>query len=384
MEPGRAPVSVLLLLLCGLPASGKSTFARTLRDAHERRARAKARDRGGARSDSNGASVPARVVARFDDLVQVDYDALARKALESRGDGSVGGGATGTEADDSPFGFGPDDLAAWRTGRVRALEMLKKALARAGEAGSSLLVVMDDNFHLRSMRREVYRACQEMLVEPRPSTSHQSRIEIGFATLYFSSSLEVCLQRNDSRSGKERIPVDVITRMASVMEPPDETKTCASCDRFHVKIFNSDTLFDEANVMNGEATCRIDDCFQQALQCPVLPKYKPSQEEIAQLARQREETLKCRTQRVDQLLRRLVGAVGRVDKKRSREANNTRKAIMETVRVQAGGEGSGDDAIVRQFAHSMLGAEMNHGGDSPDAPLARAIRDAVQEFLKAG
>merc|ERR1712176_292636 len=91
-----------------------------------------------------------------------------------------------------------------------------------------------------------------------------------------------------------------------------------------------------SNILDNKVLYEIDDCLQKSLQSPIPPKNQLSQEEMARLeeqrTQQREETLKCQTQRIDQLLRKLVGAVGRADKKRSREANEARKSIMEGIR----------------------------------------------------
>lgn len=335
-----------MLLLCGLPASGKSTFARALCDAHGRQ----------------GGGIAACVAADFDDVRHVDYDALACDA------GGDDGAAAGAE-DDAPLG--PSDRAAWRAGRARALDVLRDALDRAADAGSSPLVILDDNFHLRSMRREVYRACQERIAQ------HPSRLAVGFATLHFATPPEACLRRNAARRGRARVPDDVVSRMATVLEPPDVTKACASFERFHVAINNAEDAFDEA--AGG-----IEDCLRRARRHPITPKQEPSPEEAARSARQREETLQCQTQRADRLLRRLVGAVGRVDKTRSREANDARKEILATARAPAAGVERSDEAIAGRFARALLGADADDDGSSPDAPLHRAVQEALREFRDAG
>ena len=81
------------------------------------------------------------------------------------------------------------------------------------------------------------------------------------------------------------------------------------------------------------------------------------------------------------LLRRLVGAVGRVDKKRSKEANETRKDIIERVRIENNVGSMSDECIVKQFASKMLGIEASDDWQAMNTPLTSAIQSSFQEFL---
>mmetsp|Transcript_4196 Transcript_4196/g.9404 ORF Transcript_4196/g.9404 Transcript_4196/m.9404 type:complete len:146 (-) Transcript_4196:9-446(-) len=135
----------------------------------------------------------------------------------------------------------------------------------------------------------------------------------------------------------------------------------------------------------------IDKCLQKSIQSPILPKNELSQEEIIQLEqqriRQREETLKCQIQRIDLLLRKLVGAVGRVDKKRSREANEVRKLIMERIRKHDDDDDDegywSDDSVVRNFACSMLCTEINDDWYyEMNNPLVRSMKVTFDEFQR--
>jgi hypothetical protein len=170
--------------------------------------------------------------------------------------------------------------------------------------------------------------------------------------------------------------------MASILEPPDKTKPSASFERFHVSIDNADDIFDNTKERNI-----IHECLRLSLQSPILPKNELSQEQISQLEhhriRERDETLKCEIQRIDQLLRKLVGAVGRVEKKRSREANEIRKSMLEMIR-QHDVVDLGHDYIIRHFACSILGAELNSDWHYLDNPLVLSIKDAYQQFEQEG
>jgi len=383
-----------LLLLCGLPASGKSTFARTILDLHNKRCCQRrvggSYGHGSEESDCNDTddfppeNVP--IVSRFDKIVLIDYDSIAQQEL------SFCSGKNG-KSEDAGGTYDSNDLEAWRTSRVTALDNLKDTLLAhfsADNNASSLLIIMDDNFHLRSMRRDVYRTCQDTLsILPTPlSINDVSQNQISFSTVYFSTQLEVCLQRNSGREGKECIPVDVIERMAAVMEPPDDTKPYASFERFHVSVENTGNNFNEGMniIKNNEVLNEIDQCLHKSLGSPILPKNELSKEEMDQLEQQRrqqqEETLKCQIQRIDQLLRKLVGAVGRVEKKRSREANDTRKSIMERSRKEDDLIALSDESVVNQFACLILGTEINSDWTELDNALVHSINRTFQEFLQ--
>jgi tRNA uridine 5-carbamoylmethylation protein Kti12 len=344
--------------MVGLPGCGKSTVARTIRDLHQ-----------------NHSKHDATVL--FGEIVIIDYDAITQQELIIQSGNNDGD--KDTILDPHCTLFDSNDLAAWRKGRVTALEMLQDTLAThftGGRNASTALIILDDNFHLRSMRRDIYRSCQD-IVKMHPQAT------IGFSVVYFTTPLELCLQRNNLRSGKDRVPQDVLNRMASIIEPPDETKPSSSFERFHVTIDNAEDFFDvntiERNIIN-----EIFQCLSVSLESPILPKSDLSEEQIAQLEqkriREREKTLKCEIQRIDQLLRKLVGAVGRVEKKRSREANEIRKSILEMITSagRAATDDMGHDYIVQHFACSILGAEFHGDWHNLDNALVLSIKDAYQ------
>ncbi|KAL7456020.1 hypothetical protein ACHAWC_007546 [Mediolabrus comicus] len=171
--------------------------------------------------------------------------------------------------------------------------------------------------------------------------------------------------------------------MDATIEPPDDSKPYASFERFHVTIDNtaSDLKF------NQEMLHTIDQCVNNAFQSPVEAKKELTSEEITQIQTekefQRQQTSKCQVQRIDLLLRRLVGAVGKVDKKRSKEANDTRKAIIEKVRLEHTTGVTSDENVVQQFACKMLGIDLAENWQSGNCPLTNEIQHSFQEFLSS-
>lgn len=345
-----------ILLFCGLPGSGKSTLARDVIHTYSKCG-------GCDRVCINDEPM----ITQMDKVVMIDYDAIAEK--ESISDGFDNG---------SSSQFAPYDLQAWRKSRIKALDVLKNTLSAhfslTNKDDATLLVIMDDNFHLRSMRREVYRACQDFLV-----TSPDAIIS--FSIAHLSTPLSVCLERNDLRGGTDHIPSHVITRMNDIIESPDESKPYAFFEKFHVTI-NNTRHYDS---IDRRIFHDIEQCIYESLQSPIQAKKELSAEEIAQNEQERErqriETVTCQSQRIDLLLRRLVSAVGRVDKKRSKEANDTRKAILERVRIENSVGNMTDECIVQQFACKMLGVELSDDWQALHTPLTGEIHHSFQEFL---
>ena len=351
------------LLLCGLPGSGKSMFVREVSSA----AAASGQENAGRQRDDTLLVLS----SKFDQIDSIEYDKVARYELgqQQRSNG-------GEE-------FDSNDLEAWRKSRTKALEILTQKLdahfttdESNNNNSTSLLVMLDDNFHLRSMRRDVYRTCQNVIKQ---QYALDGRIpKIGFCAVYFDTPLETCLERNSSRIGKECIPEDVVVRMAASVEPPDETKPNASFERRHVTIDNSSGDQDPGRYID------VIKCICESIGDPVKPKSELSPEEQEQrkqdLLREREATRRNVTQQSDLLLRRLVGAVGRVEKNRSKDANATRKLIMDDVKS---GDAIGDltlEGIALRFASAVTGNKLNHWSDSHETPLLKAIHTSFNEF----
>lgn len=327
-----------VLLLCGLPGSGKSTLVNGL----------------------------ISYLSDIDKILVIDYDRLADEVVQTPNtDVSVKQSSTLGHTFDSK------DLEAWRKSRCIALNKLKNELhchfSDENITKQSMLIIMDDNFHLKSMRREIYRACQECVANF-DST-------IGFVTLYVSTPIEVCISQNNKRDGKNRVPVDVIHRMSNAIEPPDPSKPYGSFEKFHLTLTTQD-IDDTAIILQ-----RVGACLNEAIQSPVLPHNKISEEEMAKLEAERtlqqEKTLKCQVQRVDQLLRKLVGAVGKTEKSKSKAANEARKRILDRCRTDRLEEFD-PESIVNEFTLLVMGSNDNN---TQSDLLVQAVKLAFNDFI---
>ena len=330
-----------VLLFCGLPGSGKSTLVQKLSET----------------SDKN-----------YEKIEVIDYDKLANDMNTFQETHVLS--SQESKISHQEISFNSNDLEAWRKSRVVALDNLKHLLySHFSDASKtiSLLLMMDDNFHLKSMRREIYRTCQNIVTEIEAT--------IGFVTLYVSTPTEVCIEQNSRREGKQCVPDDVIRKMAEVMEPPDPTKPYGSFEKFHL------TIDCQENEDNASVLQQFDMCSKDAIKSPVPPRTELSAEELAQVesekARQRDANQKCRLQRLDQLLRKLVGIVGKTDRSKSKIANEARKKIIDRRKTDRL-ESFNDESLVDDFISLIL---ENNADPNSDSKLAHSIREAYNDLV---
>ena len=366
------PPSATVVLMCGLPAAGKSTLAARMMSELS------------VNSCSDGRTSE-ELRPQHNRVVLIDYDDIANAIATSDAPGS---------SDIPPVpdntSFVDADLKAWRESRKAALSKLEYTLMTMTNTtldndDGNLLVVLDDNFHLRSMRRDVYKVCQKILSSDDADAKKRStcRRRIGFSVIMVDTPLEICLQRNASRKGKARIPDDTIRNMAARLERP-VTDTKDYMRKFEVnsiciEVTDSSTPYD----MYDENKERILACINQSLDDPVIPPKKENILDPEVLRIERERTLKNRVHRIDKLLRTLVGAVGRADKSMGRIANEARKHALENARNDAeSSEEYVDDiaSIVEQFKTYLV----DNGSDKIqcDSFVLTAIDDAYQAMNK--
>ena len=339
-----------VVLMCGVPASGKSAFASAMK------------------RNINNTCVTCGI--RYDPIVLIDYDEIANDIARKSSSESA---HTAT--------FSETDLQAWRDSREAALSQLETELrnyfaesdADDNEGHNNLLVILDDNFFLRSMRRDAYKICQGVIsglsdvpdlsdtaATSNPnSNSSMSRcaFTIGFSVVLVDTPLDVCLTRNSLRKGKALIPEETIKRMASTLERPDPSSGDYQ-KKFEV---NSFTIEYPGN--RNEEMDKVQACLEAARNNPVIPPQTEEMVDPEALQQAREQTKKSRIHQADCLLRNLVGAVGRADKSMGRSANNARKRVLQQVR---------DDSIAADA-----------GGDSDKGAYEKDIADAFKKCLES-
>lgn len=225
-------------LVCGLPGAGKSTILSPWR-------------RSGS-SDSRTELSPQMPMPS----VVIEYDTIHESLLlsgvdpkatpvgiERNVDGDGGGTRKSVNASDSTHRVRDDTMdreeenttipaehfrdsavcspfnrRTWRQSRSEALSTLTECLRN----NRVQTILMDDNFYLRSMRKQVYHCCQEYVQE-----SNQA---VYWGVIFLRTPVAVCLERNQQRRDKisslqrettQLLPDTVITRMAERWEVPN-------------------------------------------------------------------------------------------------------------------------------------------------------------------
>jgi hypothetical protein len=151
-------------------------------------------------------------------VVMVSFDELYERAA-TQAEAAEAGAADGKrrkEGKGKEKSGGGDrwDVELWHSVRVEALRRVRSLLEGQLEAqqqqqgGSSplALVLVDDNFYFRSMRKPFFQLAREL--------------RVGYQLLYLQCGVQVCLRRNRARAEFQRVPESVILTMDSKLQQP--------------------------------------------------------------------------------------------------------------------------------------------------------------------
>ena len=306
--------TTLVLLVCGLPGCGKSTFARDLLR------QVNFVQEGSQTSLSKKPSVECH---------HIEYDHLQNRLLDDS-----------LSDDNNEVNNGVVDLSleAWRKSRTAALEELRSLLQESSSTTKYRLILLDDNFHLRSMRKQVFKVCQKQIQSAtKPShvgddvehfvsrTDSPDRRSILFATIWIQSTVETCLRRNACRSPTRRVSEDTIHRIKSSCEPP-----IVGSEAWEVHILS---LSDEDNQLDIVESSLVNQALSfvqsllfedhQAVSACVHPEV-----ELARQERERDITRASYGHQLDQASRKWVGAVAQLHPCDAKLANKIRKSML--------------------------------------------------------
>ncbi|GAB5578856.1 L-seryl-tRNA(Sec) kinase isoform X1 [Prionailurus iriomotensis] len=106
-----------------------------------------------------------------------------------------------------------------------------------------LVLILDDNFYYQSMRYEVYQLAR--------------KYSLGFCQLFLDCSLETCLQRNGQRP--QALPAETIHLMGRKLEKPNPEKNA----------WEHNSLTIESSECSSEASLKLIDLLLTALENPV-------------------------------------------------------------------------------------------------------------------
>uniref|UniRef100_A0A8D2BR87 Phosphoseryl-tRNA kinase n=1 Tax=Sus scrofa TaxID=9823 RepID=A0A8D2BR87_PIG len=265
-----------LCVLCGLPAAGKSTFARALRHRLQL---------------EQGWAVG--VVAYDDVMPNVFLEEVTARPLPSQWkllrqellkylecfllavitgcQMSAPPSRTQAMWEDFITCLKDQDLIA-----SAALEAQSQYLLTKTAVSRPLLLILDDNFYYQSMRYEVYQLAR--------------KYSLGFCQLFFDCSLETCLQRNGRRP--QPLPAETIRLMGGKIEKPNPEKNA----------WEHNSLTIQSLACAPEASLKLTDLLLTALENPI----KCVEDDVEQKETDR---IICSTNvlhQADQTLRRIV------------------------------------------------------------------------------
>lgn len=341
--------SVVVLLLCGLPASGKSSLAKQVREQVQAQSKQSSSNH---HDNGNHFRMPSSTCHL------IEYDALQESLKDNE----------------------TDALEAWRQTRSVALQDFQKVLTECVRtnvetqtqtqmqttetSSSSSLVILDDNFHLPSMRKQVYQTCQKVVAGEHGSggsvsNSSGNSVHIYFGIVFVDTPVTLCLERNRHRQHSQSVvPDEVICKMQDTLQPPPVPNAfweqaaavlCIDGSSCH------DTNNDNANDMEEhDKVQRVLDfaatlCQQQESRVP--PPVDPAVEQ-ERLAAERKRTATSIAYSMDQSLRQLVRVVAQVRPAAASHANRIRQECLQrgkqalgTFNHQDHSAGTGDGSV---------------------------------------
>jgi tRNA uridine 5-carbamoylmethylation protein Kti12 len=291
-------IRATVICLTGLPASGKSSLARRLKerlssanDDDEEEEEEEDDDHHHHHGQGNCQRQRKRQRRR---LIHIEYDDVEDSLAGKAATGKEGGEDDNVHQEDTTY----RRREVWNQARDVAVERLQQELEILGDnkadvvPGWHTVILMDDNFHLRGMRKQIHR----LLLKYRP---------IRFGVLWLSTSLDTCIERNRNRVRK--VPESVITKMHETFEPPK-----AAWEASFLSILESTSLSEIVEFVEH---------------CPEIVDL-PEEPDAEQQAADRIITLENKAHNFDQQLRSWVGQVAKFDKKFAKSANDSRKKLM--------------------------------------------------------
>ncbi|KAG9267508.1 L-seryl-tRNA(Sec) kinase isoform X1 [Astyanax mexicanus] len=261
------PAAVCLCVLCGLPASGKSSLAQVVSsELHKQGWRT--------------------LILSYDQLISedafdfstavVDEDGVSRGQTRWRQHRQAVLSCVESFLQDSDApGHCRIEKGVWeRFSQVIQQQKILQALQKS--TPQPVAVLLDDNFYYQSMRYEVYQLAR--------------KYSTGFCQVYLHCPVEVCLSRNLDRG--RPVPDEVIVEMSKRMESPNAAKN----NWEETSLTLNSTDFTNAHIQS------LLQLMSSALKNPLSPVQDDSEQKEAD----RERCASSVVHQADQACRRLV------------------------------------------------------------------------------
>jgi len=340
-----------VILFTGLPASGKSALAEILRERFHQYC--------------------------HQHLVHIEYDSLESFLLSSMIEKEQGNLVT------QHLDGGILQRTAWKRARQEAVKQMEQEIKmNANEKKSSsvyskttkapygtlnghqsslpsTIILMDDNFHLRGMRKQIHR----LLLKYRL---------IRFGILHVQTPVDICLERNHNRTGRRKVPDEVILKMNAAFESPKtfwEVNSTIMIDFANKSTtFNGVSEYDEGFTAATATQATIENIIEFINNCPVI--INTTENDILlehQIAVDRTKTSQNQMHKVDKLLRLYVGRVAKFNKAYARSANAGRRKLMED--IKASRFKGNDDELLEAFLELMCDGDISMASPIPIAAI---------------
>ena len=285
-------VEKTVLLMCGLPGAGKSSLAR--------------------RAFQHEASTAI-----------IEYDHLQENLVIDSCDNN----------DDSKEQ--QSLLVAWKKSRLQALKTLNEKL----QDTVTSVVVMDDNFYLRSMRKQVYQVCQQQ-------RSLGTACRIHFGIIWMDTPVQVCLEWNGLRETTRRVPESIISRMKDRFEPPLASK--ATWEKAILVLNGASTNIESLVEEMRSFQERLSHMGEALVQPPVN-----EEEELQRLQEERRKTNESRLHQADRLLRQCVQTTGKLRPTAGKQANQVRRKVFQDLKQDRANDSFQDIDVVGWFLEGL-------------------------------
>jgi tRNA uridine 5-carbamoylmethylation protein Kti12 len=223
IDAAVTPTSVIVLLVCGLPGSGKSTLVNALLQQYRCNTCSsiepiveKVVDTDDGRDVCTTETTVHVDAIVYDDiqseillrLRQEELDGIGRDIPVSFMNDMAPIISTNTPRENGDYNHTADTNAAilqsWRQTRIVAIQQLQQVLdditAKSKTTNDCHIILLDDNFYLRSMRKQIYRTCcSHHCPTIHRDETYNELVQLYFGTVYIDTPIDVCVQRNRQR-----------------------------------------------------------------------------------------------------------------------------------------------------------------------------------------
>jgi len=363
--------TILILLLVGLPASGKSCFARKLCEK--------------IKSDDNKKTTSVYHI-EYDSIVESIAYQKKKKAEEN--DRKEKFTSMNNNDDEKTNEY---LLESWRESRQVALDQLRSYLEEeeASISSSLKIIIIDDNMHLRSMRKSIYKQCQDYIIVSSSSSKKEKSVYLGI--IYINTPLSICIQQNQTRPKNRLIPTPIIENMSFKLEPPDPSK--ASWEKNFIVVDTTTTNSIDEIIDTKVYNDWIPSLLKNS--SPIPLSLKEEEVNLELLEQERKATRENQLHQYDQYTRKWVGIVAKMNNKMAGRANLVRKKLLSDLnnnkkdkqQQQLDSSSSNDDimtieVLVNEFCSNLCKLQQDNSSNYWTEQQTKLLHEKLSQSIQ--